>query len=257
MKTKASIKYAIKLVLTSGIALFSSSGLNAWTISVLSPETTLPEYSSYDGVLYGAFRSYLTGAGSSLASGTLSGYAMGSSDAVIINVIESGHKYTSSELSVLTDLLNSNTRVLLFSENSLWNLSNDQLASLLGGVSSRNDGIYEQTLIHSYPLITDGVSNVYFPMPGKISPSGSQGTSLFNGDGLTLWGQNDSFLLAMDVNVFEDNYLNMSDNDRLARNVANWLSGVDIAPIPEPSSYAMGLASITLAFMALRRQRKQ
>ncbi len=257
MKTKLVKNYASKIFLLSGVISLSSSYLNAWTVSVLVPNTTLPNYSAYDGSGYSQFRGLLTGAGSTLTSGTLGSYIADSSDAVIVNVIESAHEYTSAELSVLTDLLNSNTRILLFGENSGWNKSNSQLASLLGGISSDSDGSFVQTVSNIYPLITEGVSQIEIPYPGKISPSGSNGLSLSSDAGVSLWGNNNHFLLMMDINGFQDSYIHSRDNYQLAGNIANWISGVDITPTPEPSAYAITFGLSALGIISLRRQRKR
>ncbi len=260
MKTNSLINYVSKTVLTFGMMVFSSSGLNAWTIQVLNPSTYMSMYDPYSGTNYSDFRSYLTDPGSILTSGSLAGYQIGTSDAVIINAVSGGNTYSAGELAALGRLLNSNTRVLVFGENNGWQLSNTQLATLLGGTAYQKDGNNSQTLSNAYPLITDGVSAVKFGTPGGMNPNGN-GLSFFSDNGMSLWGNDLNFLLLMDVNILENSYAAGAnsvgtDNNRLARNVANWLSGIDLAPIPEPSAYAMVFGLITLAGISLRRRRK-
>ncbi len=255
MKTNSSINYISKTVLVSGIMVFSSSYLSAWTISVLDPTTTQSEYSSYNGSYYTTFKSYLNDAGFSLTSGTLSGYTMGSSDAVIVNFISTGH-YSTEELSVLNSLLHSNTRVLVFGENYNWNASNQDLADLVGGINGDRTGVNAQTVSNVYPLLTEGVSKLEFAAPGILLPNGSNGISFTSDNAVSLWGTNENFLLVMDVNMLDNARINTigADNQRMAQNIVSWLGG--ISQIPEPSSYAMIFALAAFATLSLQRRRK-
>ncbi len=257
MKTKSLFGYMPKFVFVSGVMFFSSSLLNAWTIQVLDPASTYSAVTNcYNGPDYTTFRSYLTATGSSLTLGSLASYTIGDADAVIVNVVGSSSHYSSAELSVLSSLLNSNTRVLVFGENNSWNSSNGELASLLGGVNGNREGANTQTVSNLYPLITEGVNSLTFTASGVISPGQSSGVSLSSDNSLTLWGNNSNFLLLMDINLLDNPRINQADNNKLAGNIANWLSGVDITPIPEPSSYALVMGMAGLGALAIRRRRK-
>ncbi len=254
MKAKSLIGYRFKFVFLPGIMLFSSPLLNAWTVTMLDPTATVSGSRCNDSK-YTVFRSYLTEAGSSLTAGSLASYTVGSADAVIVNVAGLSTHYSSVELAVLSSLLNSNTRVLIFGENNSWTSSNGDLATLLGGVNGNRDGNAIQTVANVYPLITEGVSSIEFLAPGVILP-GASGLSLSDDNSLTLWGNNDNFLLLMDINFLDnDGISRRADNDTIAKNIANWLSGA-ITPVPEPSSYALVMGMAGLGALAIRRRRK-
>ncbi len=258
MKHQYTSIHRSKVFILSGVVLFSSSCLEAWTIQILNPVSVFNlsnnTYILPDGASVSTFESYLLGTGSSLTMGSLGSYRAGDSDAVIVNLPAVGYYYNAAELSALGNLLNSNTRVLLFSENSSWKNSNEQLASLLGGVY-RGDGVDGQTVVSDlFPMITEGVSSVSFAAPGRISPSGSNGHSLVSGDGITLWGEHDNFLLSMDINAFSDR---MGVNSQLGHNVANWLSGVGGTPIPECSSYSIVFGVAGLITVSVYRRRRK
>ncbi len=261
MKIDLLINCASKAALALGVILISSSCVNAWTISVLDPLNHMDGISVLRDNRFDAFESYMTDNGATLTLSSLVDYD-GKADAVIVNVANMSATYTDDELTKLSSLLHSNTRVLVFGElSSAWDTSNQQLANLLGGVNyysgqgfvSRN----AQTVNPDrYPLITEGINNISFASPGKISPSGGNGLSLSSDDGITLWGSNDNFLLFMDTNILCTHIQSAPDNDKLARNVADWLSGVDITPTPEPSAYAMLLGMAVTGTVFLRRRRR-
>lgn len=258
MKKHIRLVNLLKLII-AGIAIaLSSSYLNAWTISILNPSAMYDAgYHLLDGSRSTILSSYLYSTGSDFASGNLSNYSVGDSDAVIINLPPTGYSYTQAEKNVLNDLLNSNTRVLIFAENSSWATSNSELANILGGTytSSVINGV--QTVNPDlYPLLTEGVENVNFASPGKIVPKeGSGGISISSDSSVTLWGDNYNFLLFADVNAMEDSYINTYDNNQLALNIVEWLAGNN-PNIPEPSSYAFISGTAILGLMAARRKRK-
>ncbi len=264
MKKKSLVSYISKTLSVFGIIVFSSSGLNAWMISVLNPSATDSSNNVLGREEFAAFENYMTDTGAVLVAGSLSSHAIEDSDAVIVNLHSGGGStYTVNELAVLGTLLNGNVRVLVFGElSSYWDASNKQLADLVGGTNHySNQGFScqdDQTVNPDiYPLITEGVHSIYFGTPGKISPKEGNGLSLSSDDGITLWGLNNNFLLFMDVDLMSGSIDGGIDNDQLTRNIANWLSGVDIAPTPEPSTYAMVLGVSLVGTVLLRRRRCQ
>lgn len=207
-----------------------------------------------NGSNFQTFSKYLTETGSTLTTGSLGEYS-GGADAVIINLPSDGYYYTQAEIDVLKSFLDSNIRVLVFSENTSWANSNKQLASLLGGTYNGGGSGNQSIINQNFPEITEGVTNVTFASPGKISPNGSNGTALTSDNSLSLWGDNDNFLLFMDINALSD-YINSADNDRLAQNIAWWLT--DSSPIiPEASSYTTFLGIMSLTAGLLRRHREK
>ncbi len=255
MKNNQLIGYAFKVVLASGAMFFSFSCLNAWTIQVLDPVSLITESGNKLPGGASVFKSYLEQPGVVVNYGSsLGSYTSGDADAVIIQLPSQGYHYSSNELSVISQLLNSNTRTLIFGEHGGWATSNNDLAALLGGTASAN-GVAgtQQVITNLFPLITEGVSDIYFSGPGRMTP-GVNGTSITSDNTLTMWGSNNNFLVCMDINVLGDGG---GSNRQFASNVANWLGGADLAPIPEPSAYAamLGLAATTTLF--LRRRRSQ
>lgn len=258
MRISSNPIYLPKVILFAGIAMISAH-LNAWTINILSPQSPItnePNNILPDGGNHSSFISYLQDAGSTLTTGSLDSYLY-DADAVIINVPLFSYEYSLEEINVITNLLNSNTRVLIFGENDSWDLSNGQLAGILGGIytDGSNGQDYQTVINNSFPEITAGVEEINFPTPGKISPSGNNGLSLTSDDSLTLWGDNNNFLVFMDINTLADSNLGSNDNDQLAKNIAQWLSGIK-TEIPEPSHYGLMIGIASLAFLGVRRRKK-
>ncbi len=262
MKTNSASSCVFSCILIAGFAFFSSSALNAWTISVLNSQNN----SGGNGVLnrpFTDFENYMRNNGSDLVQSSLADYSLGDSDAVIVNL---SNKYSETELSVLKALLHSNVNVLVFGEHNGWTTSNEQLAALVGGTyDSEGEHMNQSVISQAYPAITQGLTTVQFNAYSRIIPTGIYGHSLVSDDGMTLWGDYDNFLIVMDVDALsgslffpdedeETQQYITEQNDLFMRNVANWLSG--ITPVPEPSSYAMLFGLSILATVASRRKRR-
>lgn len=258
MKTNIKLFFAVKAILVAGFCtLIFSSFANAWTIQTLNPSSYLSGYDPFNGSNVSIFTSYINGTGATLAKGpSLGDYIPGSADAVVINLPSSGYSYTQVEINVITDLLNSNTRVLIFGEHTGWQKSNEDLAGMVGGTYVNQYGGNEQTVDSLlFPVITEGVGTVTFAAPGIISPKDGNGISITNGDAITLWGANDNFLVFMDVNALSDAYIGKTDNSQLAQNIANFLAGDGWSPIPEPSTYGLIAGFVLLGGSMIRRRR--
>ncbi len=253
-----------KVVLVLAVLMLPFS-LRAWTVQILSPGSPLGGGEGYipNSASYSVFMGYLDAALSanggtrSQTPSSLGSYSY-NSDAVIINLSATGYSYTTAERNVLSGLLSSNVRVLVFGEHDSWSKTNGQLATLLNGSYVTGKHTNAQSIFSdSFPLITQGLDSVYFDNPGKISPANGNGISLSDDDAMTLWGQNDNFLLMMDINALQNEHVNSLgyDNRELAINVANFLAGA-VTPTPEPSAYAMlsGIFGLGLAIVGRRRK---
>lgn len=244
--------YLLKLA-TAGIVFGLTSSLNAWEISILDPQSSSSGNNVQGRNSFSTFFSYLQ-ANATVTTNLLETYTINNSDAVIVNLTSSSTGYTDTEISVLTSLLNSNTRVLVFAESNSWQSPNIQLANLLGVSYSYASGNASQTVISTeFPEITNGVNDITFNAVGKMYPTPGNGHTLTDDYGITLWGDNDNFLLFMDVDAMSGSILS-KDNNQLAQNIANWLAGSGIN-IPEPSSYTLILGVATLGLITVRRKK--
>lgn len=240
-----------KLISIGIISLFFCGTLSAWTIQVLNPANVLSTRDVLTSNSFTTFKGYLEDTQSVLTSGSLSGYTIGSSDAVIVNLVSLGASYTANEITVLTNLLNSGTRVLVFGEHNSWRQSNQQIATIVGGDYKGASLNNTQNMISgAFPLITNGVNSVYFDAPGKTLPI-DDGILLTDDAAITLWGNSENFLFFMDINALSDEIARL-DNNQLALNIADWLAG---STIPEPSTYTLISGFVLLGGFVIRRKR--
>lgn len=239
----------------SGFVIFISPSLHAWEIKILNPSSVysyaeLPNHSSVS-----TFSKYLSDTNSLLTTGSLFDYSITDSDAVIVNVANTNYLYTDTEIQVLKDLLNSNTRVLVFGElDGNWQNSNRQLADIVGGIYGGAATDYQSINSGISSMITENVNNIQFHDASKVLPNGENGITLSNDNSMTLWGANENFLLIMDINLLSSR-INDADNKQLAMNIANWLAGSDIN-IPEPSSYGF-ISGIVILGLTITHRRKR
>lgn len=254
MKTRS-----LNVSLICALLAFFPLYISARTVDVLTPNTSYP-YDIFSGSNYSTFRSYLTQEATLANGGGLASYQMNDSSSVIVNLVGYNASFTSEELVILNDLLNSDVRVIVFLESSQhWGkYGNAQIADLVGGLNSTStNGTELQAIIENgFPEITDGVSNVQFGAAGKISPKGSNGISLTSDNGMTLWGENDNFLLFMDCDALMDTNIGKADNDQLARNLAKWLAPSN-SNIPEPSTYGILFGLTAMGFILVRKIRSR
>lgn len=245
----------IKIFFAAVFSLIFAHCLNAWDIRILNPQAPYGDTNVFDSTQFSTFRNYLIDTQSSLSQGSLNSYQF-DSNAVIINLVNSGAEYTQDERNIISSLLNSSTRVLIFSENSSWSNSRIQLAEILGVTYVSGDGAGNQTGYSDlFPEIMEGVSNFYSVAPGTMTPENGKGISLTSGNSITLWGDNDNFLLLMDVMALTNRDITHADNDQLAQNIAAWLAGSSPI-IPELSSYSLILGMASLGLVVIRKRKK-
>ena len=248
----------MKNLISLAAALFLSVGaLNAWTISILSPDQLLgePQNVMPEGEDMQSFIGILSKQGTTVNSQDLASFSVGSADAVIVNLPSSNSSFSELEVAVLTALVNSGTKLLLIGEHNGWTSSNQQLASLLGGQYSGNDGSSNQSTTtpssETGKLILKDVTNISFGSPGSINIGGGNGEWLSSDGSISLWGSEDNILLSMDINMFGQPYFNA--NAQLLQNIADFLNGA--TSIPEPSTWTMMIGGSALGLVALRRRK--
>ncbi len=269
-----------KIVFSLLIAAGCVSSLGAWTIRVLDLEATNKQSNQYrqidviDGQGMTQFKAYLEAAGSTLEGGNLADYQSyrdaGTADAVIVNLpmgLSTGAGYSAAEIQVLQELMQSDVRVFLIGENSSWDATNQQICEELWGLDSYVTGNGKTrdsagfVAEESVSELMSGISKpIYLYEPGFVdfAGGGGQGEVLIGVDTkkdvVILGGENDNFLWTLDMNIVEglqDGHPNYH-NYVFAQNLAKWLG----APIPEPSTYALGVGALALGCVLLRRRQQ-
>lgn len=86
---------------------------------------------------------------------------------------------------------------------------------------------------------------MHLPFAGLVSG----GMALFDKNWATLWGAGQNVLTMLDVNVVDDDYWNDLNDAQFAQNVANWISGRNVA-VPDGGScfFLLGLGLSALGY---------
>ena len=154
----------------------------------------------------------------------------------------------------LTSFLATGGRVLLTGELNRGDASwdNSILGFASGGTASvgLNDGFGNTAPIVSNEL-TAGVGSVL--LQGAGIAVGGSGQQLFDQNFATLWAPN--LLTVLDSQPFR-NLASPGSGDAIFReNVADWLGASQVAPVPEPSTWAMLIVGFAgVSYMAYRRR---
>ena len=238
-------------------SFLATAALDAWTINILTPEFPSSDsdggYVMPDGKGMTYFTNILQSSGAEFATESLSSFAFENTDAVIINLINSGKKYSDAEIAVLDRLIKSNVRVLLIGENNSWRSSNNQLAALLGGKYTGEKSDAQATTSSDSAignLIIQGVDSVHAISPGSMGLGSGDGHILTSDGVISLWGAEDNILLSMDVNIFAEG---SGKNAQLLQNIADFLNYS--APIPEPSTWALMIGTSALGLAVIRHRK--
>lgn len=168
-------------------------------------------------------------------------------DALWLDQRWTGGTLSSTEIANITSFALTGKKVVLIGENDSWTAWNQQILSITGGTfGGMYNGLANAIVSNE---ITAGVSSCSLAASGIVTTGG--GTALFDKNFATLWNEN--VLTVLDVNVFDDNYAGLANNDQFARNVAKWIS-TPTSNVPEPSS--MLLMFLGIVSLVAYRKRK-
>ena len=166
-----------------------------------------------------------------------------------INGGSSGY-LTSEELSNISDFMATGRRVVFIGEHGSWSDWNNQMLNIFGSQQSSGwpTGSLDTVADHD---LTVGVSAIHIGTGyATLTPRGLQ---LFEKNVATVWDGNVVTLL--DSNILDDNNLPLEDNDRFARNLANWISQDVNHPVPEPTTIVVWSLLGVVGMTITRRRR--
>lgn len=148
-------------------------------------------------------------------SATLSNY-----DAIWVDIGALSGTLSATEITKLQAAITAGQRVVLIGENSSWTTWNNSILSVVGTtfLGDVSGSSYSPILVHE---LTTDVTTVSMPAGGQAT----SGTSLFTPRVATVWGDDDNAFVLLDVNILDNTNINVSGNNQLARNIANWIAG--------------------------------
>ncbi|MEK7404897.1 MAG: PEP-CTERM sorting domain-containing protein [Acidobacteriota bacterium] len=160
-----------------------------------------------------------------------------------------GQSLSATEIANLAAFIATGRRVVLTGENSAWTAWNNSILSAVGGSYLGPDTSATLTPSVAHP-VTAGITALNTAADGIATG----GTSLFSQNVVTLWGANVISLLS--VNVIDDTNGAGPGNTLFKSNLANWLAGGGGAGIPEPTTWLLVGAGLTLLGTIRRRARR-
>lgn len=234
------MKSLLSLTAAVFITVFSISGACAGSILVSSGDYGygVAGWSNFSAVLDAATGDQVDVAANFENLSQVLGY-----DAIMLDVRQSTSTLTVTEISNITAFRNTGRRMVLFGENTSWAGWNEQVLSIAGGAA--NGGYFGAASAVGGNPLTQGVSSIWLSASGLASG----GTSLFNQNWATLWG--DNILTLLDINFHSDALWGSYDNARFASNVASWAA--DAMAVPAPAAIWL-LGSALAAFIGFRRR---
>lgn len=179
-----------------------------------------------------------------------------SADALWIDLGElgAGASLSAAETTNITNFIASGKRVVMIGENNGWADWNNLILGLVGGAFSGTNHSGNITAVVANEL-TDSADTVNVPYGGVAGGTAVGGTALYSKNVITLW--DDNVLTVLDVNMFSDTYIGVSDNAEFAQNTVDWVAASGKGVIPEPSTVIiwslLGALGITFGWYRKRK----
>ncbi|MFX0057111.1 MAG: hypothetical protein ACFE85_01920 [Candidatus Hodarchaeota archaeon] len=162
-------------------------------------------------------------------SGNLTTANLAPYDVLVIAL--SNYNFTSSEVSVVTNWVNSGGNLLIFGENTILNTQNENVNYLLKNfdlkINLTSSGSGAATYQIEHP-IHEGCSQLTVSAPGKVVYSGNAFPILgSDADNIFIAGQeygDGRIILMSDIAPFRDSTIMSTDNLQYGINLLNWLT---------------------------------